>query len=200
MKKSIKRTLIVILAVALILTGKSLYNTHLNYNFKTITDDKVFSSGVIPPEKIKDYVEDNNIKTIIDFRHPEIIDKLNPANIDDITKERNAVAKIDNVNYFNIPSDQVPTQQNLDSLFNILDNEDVYPVLMHCYHGTGRAQIYSAIYRIEYEGFTNDEARKKTRTLLKFSSFDDGKPKGEFLKSYEPRAKKQDSLNGKSSD
>ncbi len=193
MSRSGKRTLIVILAVALVLVVKSLYNTHLNYNFKTITDDKVFSSGVIPPEKIKDYVEDNNIKTIIDFRHPEIIDELNPANLDDITKERNAVAEIGNVDYFNIPSDQVPTQQNLDSLFNILDNEEVYPVLMHCYHGTGRAQIYSAIYRIEYENFTNEEARKKTRTLLKFSSFDDGKPKGEFLKNYEPRNKKADS-------
>ncbi len=77
MSKSIKRTLLVILAVALVLVAKSLYNTHLNYNFKTITDDKVFSSGVIPPEKIKDYVEDNNIKTIIDFRHPEIINELN---------------------------------------------------------------------------------------------------------------------------
>ncbi len=194
MNKSVKRTLMVILAVALIIVAKNLYNTHLNYNFKTITDDKVFSSGVIPPEKIKDYVEDNNIKTIIDFRHPEIIDELNPANLDDITKERNAITEIGNVNYFNIPSDQVPTQQNLDSLFNILDKEDVYPVLMHCYHGTGRAQIYSAIYRIEYEGFTNEEARKKTRTLLKFSSFDDGKPKGEFLKNYEPRNKKADSL------
>ncbi len=194
MTKTTKRILLGLFAVILILVAKNLYNKHLNYNFKTITDDKVFSSGVIPPEKIKDYVEDNNIKTIIDFRHPEIIDELNPANIDDITKERNAVSEIDNVNYHNIPSDQVPTQQNLDSLFNILDNEDVYPVLMHCYHGTGRAQIYSAIYRIEYEDFTNEEARNKTRTLLKFSSFDDGKPKGEFLKAYRPREKKLDSL------
>lgn len=194
MTKTTKRILLGLFAVVVILVVKNVYNTHLNYNFKTITNDKVFSSGVIPPEKIKDYVEDNNIKTIIDFRHPEIIDELNPANIDDITKERNAVSKIDNVNYHNIPSDQVPTQQNLDSLFNILDNEDVYPVLMHCYHGTGRAQIYSAIYRIEYEDFTNEEARKKTRTLLKFSSFDDGKPKGEFLKNYESRNKKEDSL------
>ena len=112
----------------------------------------------------------------------------------DIEAERAAVDKIDGVTHHSIPSDQVPTQANLDSLFNILDQEDAYPVLMHCYHGTGRAQIYSAIYRIEYEDFSNEEAREKTRILLKGSSFDDGKPKGEFLKAYKTRAA-LDSIN-----
>jgi protein tyrosine phosphatase len=37
-----------------------------------------------------------------------------------------------------------------------MDNSDNYPVLIHCYHGTGRAEMYSALYRIEYEKFTNE--------------------------------------------
>jgi hypothetical protein len=61
-----------------------------------------------------------------------------------------------------------------------MDNSDNYPVLIHCYHGTGRAEMYSALYRIEYEN-TNEAARQGVRTLLKFSSFDDGTPKGEYL-------------------
>jgi protein tyrosine/serine phosphatase len=51
-----------------------------------------------------------------------------------------------------------------------MDNSDNYPVLIHCYHGTGRAEMYSALYRIEYEKFTNEAARQGVRTLLKFSS------------------------------
>jgi protein tyrosine/serine phosphatase len=27
-----------------------------------------------------------------------------------------------------------------------MDNSDNYPVLIHCYHGTGRAEMYSALY------------------------------------------------------
>jgi len=187
MNKTIKRVLLAFLVIALVFTAKYVYDIHLNYNFKNITEGKVYSSGVIPPEKIADYVADHNIKTIIDLRHPHIIDELNPANGTDIALEAAAIEKIPGVRHVNIPSDQVPTQQNLDSLFNVLDQEDAYPVLMHCYHGTGRAQIYSAIYRIEYEDMPNEEARGKTRTMLKFSSFDDGKPKGEFLKKYVPR-------------
>lgn len=190
MKKWIKYSLLSILSIAAIIGGTSFYNYNINHNLRTITEGKVYSSGVIPPNQIKDYVEDLNVKTIIDFRHPGIIDELNPANEDDIWLEKEAVSKIPGVQHINIPSDQVPTQQNLDSLFKVLDNKNAYPVLMHCYHGTGRAQIYSAIYRIEYENFDNQTAREGTRLFLKGSSFDDGKPKGEFLKAYVPRKNK----------
>jgi hypothetical protein len=40
---------------------------------------------------------------------------------------------------------------------------------------------------MEYENFTNEEARNGVRTLIKFSSFDDGTPKGEYLKAYHTR-------------
>jgi hypothetical protein len=35
---------------------------------------------------------------------------------------------------------------------------------------------------VEYEKFTNEASRQGVRTLLKFSSFDDGTPKGEYLR------------------
>ena len=72
-----------------------------------------------------------------------------------------------------------------------MDNKNNYPVLIHCYHGVGRAEMYSAIYRIEYEGWDNDIARSNTRFLTKFSSFDIGKPKGDYLHSY---IKRKDTL------
>mgnify|MGYP000111663513 FL=1 len=71
--------------------------------------------------------------------------------------------------------------------FEIMDNPDNYPVLIHCYHGVGRAEMYSAIYRIEYENMEKDEARTNTRLLTKWSSFDLGKPKGDFLHNYQRR-------------
>jgi protein-tyrosine phosphatase len=65
-----------------------------------------------------------------------------------------------------------------------MDNKDNYPVLIHCYHGTGRAEMYSALYRIEYENFSNESARNGVRAFIKWSSFDYGTPKGEYLKAY----------------
>jgi len=72
-----------------------------------------------------------------------------------------------------------------------MDNPDNYPVLIHCYHGVGRAEMYSAIYRIEYENMNRDEARNKARFFTKWSPFDLGKPKGDFLHTY---IKRKDSV------
>lgn len=185
MKKKIG---IVVLLVAAVFGAKYVYDMHINHNFETITEGKVYKSGVIPPDEIADYVKKYKIKSIVDLRFPGTGDDVNNPEIPaELTAEKEAVAKIEGVNYFNNGSDQVPKQKNLDTFFKIMDNKDNYPVLIHCYHGVGRAEMYSALYRIEYENWTNEEARQGVRTLVKWSSFDDGKPKGEFLKAYESR-------------
>ena len=177
-----------LLTIVLIFVGKYVYDMNINHNFETITEGKVYKSGVIPPNEIADYVKKYKIKSIVDLRYPGTQDLVNNPEIpEELTAEKEAVAKIEGVNYFNNGSDQVPQQKNLDAFFKIMDNKDNYPVLIHCYHGTGRAEMYSAIYRIEYENFSNESARQNVRTLVKWSSFDDGKPKGEYLKAYKSR-------------
>jgi protein tyrosine/serine phosphatase len=183
-KKIIGLVLIVVLAGV----GKYVYDMNINHNFETITEGKVYKSGVIPPDELADYVKKYKIKSIVDLRFPGTGDDVNNPEIPaELTAEKEAVAKINGVNYFNNGSDQVPKQKNLDLFFKIMDNKANYPVLIHCYHGVGRAEMYSAIYRIEYENMDRDEARTSTRFLTKWSSFDLGKPKGDFLHQYKSR-------------
>jgi protein tyrosine/serine phosphatase len=189
LKKKIGLTVFMLLLIG---GGKYVYDMHINHNFETITEGKVYKSGVIPPDEIADYVKKHNIKSIVDLRFPGTGDDVNNPEIPaELTAEKEAVAKISGVNYFNNGSDQVPKQHNLDTFFKIMDNQDNYPVLIHCYHGVGRAEMYSAIYRIEYENMDCDKARTSTRFLTKWSSFDLGKPKGDFLHNYK---KRKDSL------
>lgn len=183
-----KKITILLLFVVAVGVGKYVYDMHINHNFETITEGKVYKSGVIPPDEIADYVKKYKIKSIVDLRFPGTGDDVNNPEIPaELTAEKEAVAKIDGVQYFNNGSDQVPKQKNLDNYFKIMDNPDNYPVLIHCYHGVGRAEMYSAIYRIEYENMDKDEARTSTRFLTKWSSFDLGKPKGDFLHNYVSR-------------
>jgi len=188
MKKNKKVILISFFVIVLIGVAKYVYDININHNFETITDGKVYKSGVIPPDEIADYVKKYNIKSIVDLRMAGTKDLVNnPEKTNDLTAEVDAVKKIPNTNYFNVGSDQVPEQKNLAAFFKIMDNKANYPVLIHCYHGFGRAEMYSALYRVEYENFTNEAARMGTRFIVKYSSFDDGSPKGEYLKKYKSR-------------
>ena len=188
MKNSKKRIALVVLLVVLVFVGKYVYDMNINHNFETITEGKVYKSGVIPPDEIESYVKKHHIKSIVDLRFPGTADLVNNPEIpQELTAEKEAIAKIKGVNYFNNGSDQVPKPENLERFFKIMDNPANYPVLIHCYHGVGRAEMYSALYRIEYENWTNEQARQGVRTIVKFSSFDDGTPKGEYLKAYKSR-------------
>jgi protein tyrosine/serine phosphatase len=179
---------VLVFSVIVLASGYKIYDVYFNYRFMEISPEKVYKSGVIPPDKIKDYVDKYHIKSIIDLRQPGTKDSINNPEIPgELMLEKAAIEKLNGVNYFPIPSDQVPVQENLDKYFAVMDNPDNYPVLIHCYHGIGRAQLYSALYRIEYEGVSGDAARRKAAFPVMFSSFDDGTPKGEFLKAYKSR-------------
>ena len=185
MKKQLKIIGILLFVLVLVFGGKYVYDLNINHNFETITEGKVYKSGVIPPDELKTYIKKYKIKSIVDLRFPGTGDDVNnPENAAELEAEKNAVAKINGVNYFNDGSDQVPTQENLVLFYKIMDNPANYPVLIHCYHGVGRAELYSAVYRIEYENWDKDKARTSTRFLTKWSSFDLGKPKGDFLHNY----------------
>ena len=95
-------------------------------------------------------------------------------------------------------SGTIPPEQIADYLlkYKIKTVIDFRHPGIHCFHGTGRAMLYSAIYRIEYERMLSEEVRKKTRFILNGSSFDKGKPKGDFLISYQARKEgKNSTLN-----
>jgi protein tyrosine phosphatase (PTP) superfamily phosphohydrolase (DUF442 family) len=188
MRKYLLRSALLALAA---LIAFYVWFVHFNYRFETISEGKVYKSAVIPPEKLERFITGHGIKTVIDLRDPGVQDALNPAKQEEIDAEASAVAAIAGVQHINIPSPQVPTKETLSHFFAVLDDEQAYPVLIHCHHGTGRAEIYSALYRIEYEGWTNAAARDRTRPVVQFagyhSSFADGKPKGNFIMNYQPR-------------
>ena len=193
MMKRIIKILFTIVIIGAVIGGKQYYDYKVNHNFKVISEGKVYKSGVIPPDKIAYFVKEHNIKSIIDLRFPGTGDDVNNPEIPkELVAEKAAAAKIEGLNYFNIGSDQVPKPHNLEAFFKVMDNPANYPVLIHCFHGVGRAEMYSAIYRIEYENWDRDEARTETRLLTKFSSFDLGKPKGDFLHNYVSRKEKKE--------
>jgi predicted protein tyrosine phosphatase len=191
-----KNILIGLLIILLSVGAYYVWYVHLHYRFEEISKDKVYKSALIPPDKLDSFLLKHNIKTVIDLLDPGVQDAPNPAKQIEIDNEAKSIADINkkhklNIQHINIPSRQVPTKETLTKFFEVLDDETNYPVLIHCYHGMGRAQIYSALYRIEYEDWKNRDAREKTRVIVEGfgyrSSFADGKPKGDFLMNYKPR-------------
>ena len=180
-----KIVLIIFASLVLIAVGKYVYDTNINHNFKAVTEGKVYKSGVIPIDELPEYIEEYNIKSVIDLRFPGTDDLVNNPEIpEELLAEKDAIAKIPGVNYYNIGSEQIPEDETVEKFLRVMDDSLNYPVLIHCHHGEGRAVLFSSIYRMEYEDMPNEEARENSRFIVKFGNFDHGTPKGEYVKNY----------------
>lgn len=187
-KTTIKRILIPLVIIAFLFLICALYQKKIRYNLVTISENKVYNSGVIPPDKLPEVLKDHNIKTVIDLRDGLVRTELNPETKKQVNAEENAVDKISGVHYFNLPTDQIPQDSTVQKFLTIMDDPKNYPVLIHCHHGVGRSRLFSSLYRIEYENFTNEDARANARFLWEFgNNFSKNSDKGIYLMNYKKR-------------
>jgi len=173
--------IITILTVAAAAGGYSFYWAEVLHKFTTVTENKVYRSMAMPLDSLKKTLLTHDINTVIDLR--------NAVDGAVIESERRLVESLGK-QYYNVPSNQIPKPETISSFVEILDREDTYPVLIHCKHGEGRAVLFSAIYRIEYEGWNGNDARSACRIITWESAFDSSAPKGKYLNEYVSRSQK----------
>ncbi|MCD9853369.1 dual specificity protein phosphatase family protein [Epilithonimonas sp. JDS] len=183
-----KNILILLVVAVLLVAGFVFYQKKVRYNLVTISENKVYNSGVIAPEKLPEVLSDHHIKTVIDLRDGFVQTELNPETKKQVNAEEYAMNKIAGVKYFNLPTDQIPQDSTVQKFLKIMDNPKNYPVLIHCHHGVGRSRLFSSIYRIEYENFSNEDARSHARYLWELSgNFSKNSEKGIYLTNYKKR-------------
>ena len=71
----------------------------------------------------------------------------------------------------------------------VMDDPCNYPVLMHCFAGIHRTGAFCAVYRMEYEHWTNEEALAELRRHG-YTHLDDEWDLLEYLENYQPRWKR----------
>ena len=182
-------SLVILAALVLALVW---YQKKVRYNLVTISENKVYNSGAVPPEKLADFVSDHKIRTIVDLRDGLVQTALNPETKKQVNAEEFAADNISGLHYYNLPTDQIPQDSTVQKFLKIMDDPENYPVLIHCHHGVGRSRLFSSIYRIEYENFTNEKARENARLFCEFgTNFSKNSEKGIYLIHYKKRKTEQ---------
>jgi protein tyrosine phosphatase (PTP) superfamily phosphohydrolase (DUF442 family) len=170
------------LAAAVLIAGSiHYYQCCVDYRFATVTDARVFRSAAMPYDLLTERVKRHGIRSVVDFR-----------TVDAAPDEERAALDGVGVRYFHVPSGQIPTDDVVEKFLRVMEDESNYPVLLHCTHGEGRAPLFSAIYRIEIEGWEPSEARAKATWFAGLGSFGKTGSKGRFLLDYTPRLPRND--------
>ena len=123
------------------------------------------------------WVKQYGIRTLINLRKP------NSSG----TPEEKAFAAKNGLNFYNfsIGSSNADIKKTVKRFLAIVDDKSQWPILVHCSRGKERSGVLSAIFRIEYDRWPNDQALQETFRL----GLEEGHmpiPEN-FIMSYHPR-------------
>ena len=128
-------------------------------NFRQV-NSWLFRGGQ-PKDKEYEQLQAIGVRTIISLRW----------NTQEISKERALAEKL-GFNFVSIPLSYwvLPTRKEIARFFSIVDDEAMRPIFVHCLHGSDRTGMFSAMYRINYENWTADQAYREMK-LAGFHKF-----------------------------
>ncbi|CAB1057380.1 hypothetical protein D1BOALGB6SA_2133 [Olavius sp. associated proteobacterium Delta 1] len=146
------------LAVVIIMVGGSYwYFIQIALpHFGTVREGMLYRSGQ-PRGLGLAWVKHYGIRTLINLRKPE----------SDGTPEEKTFAAENGLQFYNfsIGSSQEDIEQTVGRFLAIVDDKSQWPILVHCSRGKERSGVLSAVFRIEYDHWSNDQALQETYRL-----------------------------------
>jgi protein tyrosine/serine phosphatase len=168
---------LIVLLVTGVPIGYSFYSQSHIRNFHMVREGVLYRSGQMSVPGLQSVIRDHGIKTVVSLRPADEVEE--------------AFCRNEGINYYRIsprPWEGVP------QFLEIMDDPELHPILIHCYAGIHRTGAYSAIYRMEYEHWSNEQAIAELRARG-YTALGDEWNLLEFLEQYQPRWRKDPCLS-----
>jgi tyrosine-protein phosphatase SIW14 len=193
----------VIAAAVVIVPPVALYRAQYVHakRFREVDPGKIYRSGQMTANGFRENVERFGIKTVVNLQH----EQPDPLLADDWLGtphiRESEVCRELGVKYILMTPDVLPPGNTVETeppvvkdWLALLDDERNYPILLHCKAGLHRTGRLTAIYRMEYHGWSPGEALRELRAngYGYVSSSERDEFVIQFIQNYKPRGKAKD--------
>jgi protein tyrosine/serine phosphatase len=159
-------------------------------NLRLVREGVLYRSGQLSLGALKSVLNDRGIRTVITLRDSDTPGEPPP----DLAEQRYCEAE--EINYVRIsprnwwaPGGAVPAAEGVRVFLSVMDDPANHPVLIHCYAGIHRTGAFCAVYRMEFDHWTNAEAVAEMKALG-YRDLGDEWDLLSFLERYRPRWQK----------
>ncbi len=136
-------------------------------NLHLVDDGKLYRSGQLTPEGFERVIRELRIGTVVSMRET----KRDDQQFDDAFEEE--ICKRHGVHFerfhyldWSAPDGSMPAKANIRKFLALFDNSEIpKPILVHCFAGIHRTGVHVAAYRIDREGWTNEQAIEEMRWM-----------------------------------
>jgi tyrosine-protein phosphatase SIW14 len=152
-------------------------------HLKVVKNNVLYRSGQLNLRGLKQTIHDLGIKTVITLRPGDI----GPD------QDEEAYCRSQEINYLRIAPQRwwanggsVPAEEGVKTFIKVMDDPANFPVLVHCMRGVHRTGAFCAVYRMEYQGWSNAKAIEELRDCG-YKELEDEFDILTFLEQYKPR-------------
>jgi protein tyrosine/serine phosphatase len=154
-------------------------------NFRVVREGVLYRSGQMTLDGLRRVVHDYGIKTVINLRDGQT--DADRAEEDFCAREEISFVRL-------LPAGwgdgcgEAPAEDNVRKFRAVLADPRHHPVLVHCFAGTHRTGAFCAVYRMEFEGWSNDRAVAEVKACG-YKNLDEEWDILGFLEHYQPSGK-----------
>ena len=158
-----------------------------------VRDGVLYRSGQPKVGGLKRFVHERGIRTIINLRDKNIsgTPAVDEAKEKFCTKEEIHFYRLPPLNYDG-PDNTHPIDANVEKFLEIMRDPSNYPVLVHCHAGIHRTGALCAIFRMEFDQWSNEEAIAEMKAGG-YVNFDNEEDVRGYMEHYQPAWKKKNS-------
>jgi tyrosine-protein phosphatase SIW14 len=158
-------------------------------NFRVVEPQTIFRSGLMSPAGLERTIREQGIRTVVTLRAEE-----DGSLKHDVDRAEEALCRSLGIRYeklayrnWEAPNGPPPADRTVREFFEIMDQRnEIGPVLVHCLAGKHRTGAYIALYRMEYQGWSNAEAIADMQNAG-YDEIDDEPDVKGYLERYVPR-------------
>lgn len=161
------------LIVALLVGVPTVYHRYVythGKRLREVTPGVLYRSGQLTVAGFQDAVERFGIRTVVNLQEEAPDPDVFAGFLDTRTVKESEVCRQLGVRFVHIPPDVLhPTDARtqrpaaIDQFLAVMDDPATYPVLLHCRAGLHRTGILSAVYRMEFQGWTPAQAMRELK-------------------------------------
>ncbi|MFN5290422.1 MAG: fused DSP-PTPase phosphatase/NAD kinase-like protein [Planctomycetia bacterium] len=189
-KKSLEVLGFVLVVVALVLPIQvANYQKKQFRNFHVVNPNVIYRSGQMPLPAIHKIINDFHIKSIVSLRDSYDAGKAPP----DAAEEKFAqeyglkYLRLTPKKWESESGETPPILENISKYLELISDPANLPVLVHCFAGIHRTGAYCAIYRMEFEGWSNDKVIDELKKMG-YYQIEKEKDVYDFIKNYKPKS------------
>ena len=178
-----RRILSAVLLLLVATVGLSVwYYQSRTYHFGVTQEGVLYRSGLLTPERLERVIREYGIKTVVNLK--SVSENQGAWHAAEIAATRRAGALHLDIA---MPPEVPPTESQIRTWIALFKNPKRVPVIVHCHHGVIRTGMLVAVYEIQFQGKSNEQALRDMQSFGHDLQSPQHKAMREFIAHYKAR-------------